>query len=138
MHHGMQIARQIGGDSHVVRLFALLHDSQRLNEGRDSEHGPRAAAFVASLHRSGLLGLDDTRAELLITACHAHSEGRRHDNPTIAACWDADRLDLGRVGVRPDPLRMSTDIAAQPKRIALAWRWSRGERLRSLRRSLFR
>lgn len=129
LHHGVHIARHSGGDIQVVRLFALLHDSQRQNEGRDAGHGPRAAAFVMALHRDRLLGLDDTRAEWLAAACDDHSNGLRHANPTIAACWDADRLDLGRVGVRPDPLRLITAVAAHPARIALAWRWSRGDRV---------
>ena len=28
---------------------------------------------------------------------------------TIDACFDADRLDLGRVGIDPDPERMATE-----------------------------
>jgi hypothetical protein len=32
-------------------------------------------------------------------------------NPTLAVCLDADRLDLGRVGITPDPLRLSTSTA---------------------------
>ena len=31
--------------------------------------------------------------------------------PTLAVCLDADRLDLGRVGITPDPLRLSTFAA---------------------------
>jgi uncharacterized protein len=31
-----------------------------------------------------------------------HSEGAVHADPTVQTCWDADRLDLGRVGVMPD------------------------------------
>ncbi len=27
---------------------------------------------------------------------------------TIACCWDSDRLDLLRLGIEPDPYRMST------------------------------
>jgi uncharacterized protein len=32
-------------------------------------------------------------------------------DPTLAVCLDADRLDLGRVGITPDPLRLSTSTA---------------------------
>lgn len=28
---------------------------------------------------------------------------------TIDACFDADRLDLGRVGITPDPEKMATE-----------------------------
>jgi hypothetical protein len=30
---------------------------------------------------------------------------------TLQACWDADRLDLGRVGITPQPHRLCTDAA---------------------------
>jgi HD superfamily phosphodiesterase len=33
-------------DMEVARLFALLHDCKRQNEGSDPEHGARAAAFA--------------------------------------------------------------------------------------------
>lgn len=125
MHHGLHIAEHTGADPKVVRLFALLHDSQRLDEGRDPDHGPRAAAFALSLHREGRLGLDDTRADWLAQACEGHSLGKMQAATTIAACWDADRLDLGRVGVRPDPRRLLTTVAADPAHIEFAWRWSR-------------
>ena len=124
MHHGTHIARSTGGDLRVVRLFALLHDARRWNEGHDPDHGSRAATWVVALHREGLLGLDDTRADWLAEACARHSLGGRSVNPTIAACWDADRLDLGRVGVRPDPKRMCTPIAAAPERIQFAVDWA--------------
>jgi len=35
----------------------------------------------------------------------------RFPEPTLAVCLDADRLDLGRVGITPDPLRLSTSTA---------------------------
>lgn len=33
----------------------------------------------------------------------------RTGNPTIDACFDADRLDLGRVGITPNPHKMATE-----------------------------
>jgi uncharacterized protein len=36
----------------------------------------------------------------------------------VQACWDADRLDLGRVGIAPAPERLCT--AAARERIAWA------------------
>jgi hypothetical protein len=38
-------------------------------------------------------------------------------NPTLAVCLDADRLDLGRVGITPDPLRLSTATAREMARL---------------------
>jgi hypothetical protein len=41
-------------------------------------------------------------------------------NPTLAVCLDADRLDLGRVGITPDPEYLSTLTA---KSIATRQAW---------------
>jgi uncharacterized protein len=36
---------------------------------------------------------------------------------TVQTCFDADRLDLGRVGKIPDPRLLCTDAAKDPKTI---------------------
>jgi uncharacterized protein len=41
---------------------------------------------------------------------------------TIQTCWDADRLDLGRVGITPHPSRLCTEAARRPEMI----RWADG------------
>ena len=55
--------------------------------------------------------------ELLAEACRDHTSGPHHGDPTIGTCWDADRLDLGRVGIIPQEEFMSTQLG---KRIARA------------------
>ncbi|MCX7800457.1 MAG: hypothetical protein N2109_08965 [Fimbriimonadales bacterium] len=108
--NGLWIARNTAGvDAEVVRAFALFHDSQREDDGYDLEHGPRAAAYVR-LHRARI-PLQSRQIELLIEACEGHTRGGMHPDPTVAACWDADRLDLGRIGIRPDPRRLGTECA---------------------------
>jgi len=111
-----------GCDAAVLLLFAMLHDTQRLNDGHDSEHGPRAAAFVGAIHRRGLIFLPPERLRLLEHACHDHTGGAVTSDPTVGACWDADRLNLWRVGKRPDPRWLSTAAARSPHRIANASR----------------
>jgi uncharacterized protein len=44
-------------------------------------------------------------------ACRLHTDGHTEGDPTLQACWDADRLDLGRVGITPKPHRLCTDAA---------------------------
>jgi hypothetical protein len=39
---------------------------------------------------------------------HHHTDGHITDDPLVGACWDADRLDLPRVGIAPDPRYLST------------------------------
>ena len=95
-------------DVTVIRLFAYLHDSCRENDGYDLEHGPRAALMMESLRDNLLKDLSDEQFSLLQQACRQHTSTRSTGNPTIDACFDADRLDLGRVGIQPDPEKMAT------------------------------
>ena len=52
--------------------------------------------------------------DLLTEALTYHSDGYTEGNITVQVCWDADRLDLGRVGIRPDPDRLCTNTAKSP------------------------
>ena len=93
----------------VVRLFAYLHDKWRLDDGEDIEHGKRASENLLQLRETLLRWLTDEEFELLRKACELHTVCHSTGNPTIDACFDADRLDLMRVGVTPDPERMATE-----------------------------
>ncbi|MFN2115300.1 MAG: hypothetical protein ACK2T6_06270 [Anaerolineae bacterium] len=110
LENGLRVGADVDADEEVVRLFALFHDSRRINEGRDHEHGLRGGELARSL-RGTLVHLDDYRFELLYEACRLHTDGLTQGDMTLQACWDADRLDLGRVGIRPRPNRLCTDIA---------------------------
>jgi uncharacterized protein len=107
----------------VVELFAVLHDSRRLNDGRDPEHGLRAAENAVRLHGQ-FYELDDGELALLCDACLGHSDGFTEADVTVQTCWDADRLDLGRVGVEPAPHKLCTSVARDPLIIAWAYRRS--------------
>jgi uncharacterized protein len=107
--NGLLLAAETCADVDVVRLFALFHDSRRETDGWDPEHGARAADLAMDLLGTAYQ-LSDDRFEKLHYACVWHTDGKTHDDATIAVCWDADRLDLGRVGVMPDPNRMCTAL----------------------------
>ena len=100
-------------DIEVLSYFAYFHDCMRGNEHRDKGHGPRAASF-AKQHRD-LIPLNDTQFKQLTNACKGHTYGERPECITINTCWDADRLDLLRVGIMPDANRLHNKEA---KRIA--------------------
>ena len=85
-----------GADRDVIRVFALLHDTMRENDGYDPEHGARAADLALEL--LALLELSDDQYRTLCAACELHDRGHVSLDPTIGCCWDADRLDLPRVG----------------------------------------
>jgi uncharacterized protein len=95
----------------VVVLFALFHDSCRWNEHRDPKHGERAALLAEAYFEKGRLAVDRLGLELLTEACRGHDEGRVSSDATIGVCWDADRLDLARVGIRPSSRFLSTEAA---------------------------
>jgi len=131
---GLELARHTGADPVVVELFAWLHDSRRENDEHDPEHGERAAAFAADL-RGELFEITDAQLALLQEACRGHSDGHREAHVTVQTCWDADRLDLSRVGITPDPELLCTEAARTPAMMRLAedradrwsdWSWRRG------------
>ena len=92
----------------VVKDFAYIHDVERENDGYDLQHGPRAAALVDEVRDSELAFLDDQEIQLLKEACRLHTSTWRTEDATVNACFDADRLDLGRVGITPNPDKMAT------------------------------
>lgn len=112
LENGLRVAEANGADREVITLFALFHDSRRVNQFRDDGHGERGGDFAASL-RGTLVHLDDDRFELLFEACRLHTDGYTEGDPTLQACWDADRLDLARVGIMPKPHRLCTDAARE-------------------------
>jgi uncharacterized protein len=106
--NGLKIAAINHASATVVRLFAVFHDSQRIDDSDEMTHGELAAEYVASL-RGRLFDLDDRSFQQLQYACRWHTHGKVSSDPTIGACWDADRLDLTRVGIIPNPKLMSTE-----------------------------
>ena len=107
----------------MVELFAYLHDCCRESDGTDPQHGPRAAEFAESL-RGSLIDLEDEIFELLRIAIAGHTTGGAHDSLMVGICWDADRLDLGRVGIQPAPRYLCTDFAKEESTIRWAFKRS--------------
>ncbi|MCL2458096.1 MAG: hypothetical protein FWF31_04470 [Desulfobulbus sp.] len=118
--NGLRLAAETGADRQVVELFALFHDSRRLTEQADPDHGPRGAMLAEYYHHKGLLRLDEERLRLLLTACRLHTAARTHDDATVRTCFDADRLDLARTGTTVDPDFLCTDAAKDPHLITWA------------------
>jgi len=100
--HGKRLAQELDVNLHLLAWFAYLHDSRRLNDHVDPLHGSRAADFALKLRKAGVITeLSARELEWLCEAMRLHSDGRTLAEPAIQACWDADRLDLGRVGITP-------------------------------------
>jgi uncharacterized protein len=112
--NGLMLAKETGADETIVKLFSIFHDSRRENEHIDNGHGLRGSGLAKTM-RTINFDLPDHSFEILIEACANHTDHKPASNITIAACWDADRLDLPRVDIIPDPDRMGT---APGRRIA--------------------
>ncbi|RLS92907.1 MAG: hypothetical protein DWI11_08090 [Planctomycetota bacterium] len=124
-HNGLLVAAHTGADTRVVRLFALIHDSFREDDGHDPLHGLRAAKWLARVRqgelqendvacastRAAIESLDDVGFDQLHRACELHTSSITTDDATINTCFAADRLDLARVGFRPDPRLIPVDRA---------------------------
>lgn len=120
LDNALALAPETGARPDVVTLFAVLHDACRHNDRRDPAHGPRAAVFARDLHARGAVALDDAGLDLLASAIHGHTHDRTHPDATVQTCYDADRLDLLRCGITPDPRYLCTDAGRDPARIAWA------------------
>ena len=108
--NGLMLADQTGANRHVVELFAFFHDSRRVNEYVDDGHGARGAALASSL-KGRFFDATDEEMDLLHYACVHHSDGMTIGDVTVLTCWDADRLDLGRVGITPRVKYLGTEAA---------------------------
>lgn len=121
--NALMLAHATGANARVAELFAIFHDSCRLNDGYDPAHGQRGAEKALALH-GRYFDASSWELELLVEACIGHSDGGLDADVTVQVCWDADRLDLGRVGITPDPTRLCTPTAQSAKVIDWAYQRS--------------
>lgn len=120
---GRYLVKHTKADPEVVYLFSYLHDSKRENEGHDPEHGQRASLFIKELYNKNVSPLAISLEQLnqLAFACEHHGDSEaKSDDITIQTCWDADRLDLWRIGAIPDPFFLNTVIAKKAETIDFA------------------
>lgn len=117
--NGLKLCKYFNADPEVIRYFAYLHDSCRWNEQMDPKHGPRAAKFIDELRED--IDLGDSQIRLLKRACSGHT----HANPgakagldkTLSCCWNADRLDIDRVGISIDTNKLFAKNASDLNKI---------------------
>jgi uncharacterized protein len=110
LENGLKLVEFEGGDKTVISLFAVFHDACRHNQTRDPGHGARAAALAEYMLQGNPL-VSSHQLNLLTRACRDHTEGPFEADLTIQICWDADRLDLARVGIMPQRDRLITRTA---------------------------
>ena len=111
--NGLFLAQETDVNLDMISYFALFHDSRRSSDGEDIDHGPRAAQLVEEMFDADGLSLSKDELELLCDACARHTKDVYSSNSVIQVCWDADRLDLPRVGEQPDPDLLNTTKARE-------------------------
>lgn len=84
----------------------------------------RRGAALAKTLRGDLFNATDAEMVLLVEACTGHSDGGVEADVTVQTCWDADRLDLGRVGIKPDAKYLCTAAAKDPVMMQRAYQSS--------------
>jgi len=75
--------------------------------------------------QGSLFQLAEADLERLVYACHYHSQPITEADISVQTCWDSDRLDLGRIGIKPDARYLCTSAARQPGIIEWAYQRSR-------------
>ena len=103
--------------------FAVLQDFVYENRVFDSNiHGLahwRQVEFNGVSLEEKLLDITQEQFEKLYHACKFHTKERSTGDATIDTCYDADRLDLGRVGFELNPHKMATAAGAKIARKSL-------------------
>ncbi len=127
--NGLKLASLNGANQKVVEYFAFTHDIQRKSDGFDPGHGARACKFIRA-HLLDRIDLSPEEFNLLCLATSGHTNGKCHEDITISTCWDADRLDLMRAGIRPHPKRLCTPQARDPQ--IIEWAIQRSIRMSEL------
>lgn len=101
---------ETGASLDICMWFAYLHDCMRDSDNDDPQHGQRAAKLATDLWMTGRMPMNVDAFQLLRIALADHSAGYTDGHLQLRLCWDADRLDLPRVGTMPDPDRMCTTV----------------------------
>jgi len=111
---------------YCVEVFAWLHDLARVDDGGGRQHAIDGAEQVRTFASQVFPALSEDQVFIVKLAIRHHSDGLTADVAahqglfsncawptdlalnTVACCWDADRLDLLRLGREPLNQYMST------------------------------
>lgn len=118
LSNGIDIAENNGANKNVIIAFSFFHDIRRQHEAGDPEHGLRGAKYLQAFKYK--INLTKEELNKAMKACAGHTDILHHEDIDIASCWDADRLDLYRVGVKPDPHYLNSDYAKKEETIKQA------------------
>jgi len=98
-----KIASASGADVESAMVAGFLHDAGRTDDFGGNQHALDSAILARPLLIRLYPHID---ADLVCYAIARHADGMTTDDPLIGSLWDADRLELKRIGryVREDLL----------------------------------
>ena len=112
-----KLSKYYNVESEVFELFSILHDSQRLDEYTDLEHGKRARKFVEVLIKKGIIYLHKDDQKRLLYACENHTKSNKqhelYSDLIVRICLDSDKMDIDRVGIIPNEKHFLTHYAKE-------------------------
>jgi uncharacterized protein len=124
-----------------IEIFAWVHDLARENDDGGNQHAIDGAVAIDQIVPAVFDEVLPDQMETLRSAIRYHSDGMTAQQAfeagllpgvawqrellvaTIGCCWDADRLDLPRVGIVPDARFMSTPSWRHVRTTVLAADW---------------
>lgn len=129
-HLGMKLAALMKLNpvqKRCVEVFAWTHDLARRDDGSGNEHAINGAEYFSNELVTLFPDIDELQIEIITSAIKYHSDGVCSEEAfhmgcfehidihsediikVIGCCWDADRLDLIRLGIAPTGKYMSSD-----------------------------
>lgn len=85
------------------------------------DHGKRAVILLDELVEAEIVHVTNLQYRQLAEALASHNKDFISSGDiTIQTCWDADRLDLWRIGIEPNPEMLFTGQAKDKKMIEFA------------------
>lgn len=112
IENGWEISQDNNANMKVITAFGLFHDCKRENDEHDPEHGFRGGEFMEKYKDK--LNLTEEEFQKAKIACSGHTDILHNDDIDISTCWDADRLDLLRVDIYPNPEYLNNEISKDP------------------------
>ena len=128
--YGLLLAATLGlseSEKVTIALFAWTHDLARTDDGGGNQHAIDGAKYVEVLTSTLFTNFPEDTLDIVRHAIRYHSDGMNAEEAlyelpieqystwtretilnTLGCCWDADRLDLLRLGIVPHEAKMST------------------------------
>ena len=109
-----RFAAHLGEDVEAAMVMGFFHDCARIHDGGGTQHAHDSAQLARPIITADFPHFDVAR---LCDGIAHHADGTITDDFLIGCLWDADRLDLRRLGITPNPRLLSTPIARRVARL---------------------